>query len=287
MNFKGKTVVITGGASGIGLALAKRIGSAGGRIILSEPDQGRIDEAVEQLSRLRIDAAGFAADVAEADAVEALADFAWSRNRRADVIINNAGIGGGRGALFDLDLDEARRVIDVNYWGVWHGACAFGRRFRKDGLPAAIYATASENALFNALPRGGSAYVSSKCAVLGLFDVLRREVPANITLGVIIPGWVATDMAGPQSKGVAMDPDDFAERIVPQMEAGAYYLVSHPYNVVRIEERMAEIYQAYARYAPRHPGDDGQDVQLWAQRAREAMAVKPQTQTEGDLSPAA
>ncbi|MEY4268842.1 MAG: hypothetical protein RLZZ58_58 [Pseudomonadota bacterium] len=274
MNFKGKTVVITGGATGIGLALAKRIGAAGGRIILSEPDSGRLDAAIDQLARLRIDAASFAADVADVDAVEALADFAWARGGRADVVINNAGIGGGRGAIFDLDPAEARRVMDVNFWGVWHGAMVFGRRFRADGRPAAIYATASENALFNALPRGGSAYVASKHAVLGLMDVLRREVSANISLGVIIPGWVATDMAGPQSKGVAMDPDDFAARIVPQMEAGAYYLVSHPYNVVRIEERWAEVYDAYARYAPRTPGDDAQDVQLWAQRARKAKTAK-------------
>lgn len=274
MNFKGKTVVITGGATGIGYALAKRIGAAGGRIILSEPDQGRLDAAVEALARLRVDAASFAADVAEADAVEALADFAWNRNGRADAIVANAGIGGGRGALFDLDVADARRLMDVNFWGVWNCTAIFGRRFRANGLPAAIYATASENALFNALPRGGSAYVASKHAVLGMMDVLRREAPANITLGVIIPGWVATDMAGPQSKGVAMDPDVFAERIVPQMEAGAFYLVSHPYNVVRMEERWREVYDAYARYAPRTPGDDTQDVQLWAQRYREAQALR-------------
>lgn len=274
MNFAGKTIVITGGASGIGLALAKRIGAVGGRIILAEPDQGRLDAAVGQLAHLGIDAAGFAADVGNPDAVEALADFAWARNGRADAIIANAGVPGGRGGLFDLGMDEARRVLDVNFWGVWHCARSFGRRFRDDGLPAAIYATASENALFNALPRGGSAYVASKQAVLGMMDVLRREVPAHIALGVIIPGWVATEMAGPQAKGIAMEADEFAARIVPQMEAGEYYLVSHPYNVVRIEERWAEVYEAYAKYAPRESGDDAMDVQLFAQRWHAAKAAE-------------
>jgi NAD(P)-dependent dehydrogenase (short-subunit alcohol dehydrogenase family) len=274
MNFKGKTIVITGGASGIGLALARRIGGAGGHIVIAEPDAERIAAAVDALAAMRISAVGHPTDVADPQAVETLADFAWGWRGRVDAVVANAGIGGGRGAMFDLDLDEARRVMDVNFWGVWHVARAFGRRFRADGLPAALYATASENALFNALPRGGSAYVASKCAVLGLMDVLRREVPANIALGVIIPGWVATDMAGPQAQGVAMDADDFAARIVPQMEAGAYYLVSHSYNAVRIEERLREVYDAYARYAPRTPGDDGMDVQLFMQRWREAQAAK-------------
>lgn len=274
MDFAGKTVVITGGATGIGFALAKRIGAAGGRIILSEPDAARLDAAVAILAGLGIDAAGFAADVADETAVEALADFAWARNGRADAIISNAGIGGPRASLFDSDIAEARRTMDVNFWGVWHGAAAFGRRFRDDGLPAAIFATASENALFNALPRGGGVYVASKHGVLGMMDVLRREAPANIAVGVIIPGWVATDLAGAYAKGIAMEPDDFAARIVPQMEAGQFYLVSHPYNIVRIDERSAEVHAAYARYAPRTEGDDAMDVQMFAERVRAARTVK-------------
>jgi NAD(P)-dependent dehydrogenase (short-subunit alcohol dehydrogenase family) len=267
MDFNNKTAVITGGATGIGLALAKQMGSAGARIILFEPREDVLGDAVDTLKALGIDAKYFAGDVTDAAAVEALADFAWDQNGRGDIIINNAGIGGPRGGLLDTDMDEARRLYEVNFWGVWNGIKAFGRRYREDGLPAAIYTTASENALFNALPSGGGAYVSGKHAVLGLMDVLRREVQtkadmANIELGVIIPGWVATAL----SRNMGMEADRFAATIFAQMKAGEYYLVGHAYNVVRFHERYDELEAAYAQYAPRYEGDEEFDVQLYVER---------------------
>ena len=262
MIFKDKTAVITGGATGIGFALAKQIGGAGGRIILFEPREERLKEAAEALAALGIDANYLIGDVTKLEDIEALADFAWAQNDRADILINNAGIGGGRDSVFDMDMKQAREVYDVNFWGVWNGISTFGKRFRDDGKPSAIYTVASENALFNALPRSGGAYVSSKHAVLGLMDVLRREAHDNIQLGVVIPGWVKTELTGLDSPE-GMEADDFAQIIFKQMEAGEYYLVSHPYNVVRMEERWEEVYAAFAKYAPRHDGDDRNDAQLW------------------------
>lgn len=273
MEFSGKTAVVTGGATGIGLALAKQMGAAGARVILFEPREDALGEAVQTLKTLGVDAKYFVGDVTDASAVEALADFAWAENGRADIIVNNAGIGRPRGGVLDTDLAEARALYNVNFWGVWHGIQSFGRRYREDGLPAAIYTTASENALFNALPSGGGAYVSGKHAVLGLMDVLRREVQnkaelANIELGVIIPGWVAT----PLSRNMGMDADIFAAKIFGQMQAGEYYLVGHSYNIVRLRERIAELEAAYARYAPRYEGDEEYDVQLFAARAAAARS---------------
>ena len=267
MQFAGKTAVITGGATGIGFALAKQMGSAGARIILFEPREEMLGEAVEALKAQGIDAKYFAGDVADPAAVEALADFAWAENGRGDIIVNNAGQGGPRGGIFDTDLAEARALYDVNFWGVWHGIQTFGKRYRADGLPAAIYATASENALFNALPTGGGAYVSGKHALFGLMDVLRREIAnkpelANIEAGVIIPGWVATAL----SRNMGMEADRFAEMIFQQMHAGEYYLVAHAYNVVRLRERIDELEAAFARYAPRYDGDEEFDVQLYYAR---------------------
>jgi len=266
MDFQGKCVVITGGATGIGFALAKRIGGAGARIILSEPRQEKLDEAVEALAALGIAAQAFAGDVTDAASVEALADFAWTEFGRADAIIANAGVGGIRTEILDTDPAAARALMEVNFWGVWHCVRTFGRRFRNDGLPSAIYATASENALFNAVRKNGGIYVASKHAVVGLMDTLRNEAPETVEVGVIIPGWVKSDMT--RHAAPAMDADVFADRIVPQMEAGEFYLVSHPYNVVRMEERWAEAYAAFARYAPREPGDDAMDVALFVERMR-------------------
>jgi NAD(P)-dependent dehydrogenase (short-subunit alcohol dehydrogenase family) len=265
MDFAGKTAVITGGATGIGLALAKQLGRAGARIILFEPRQNRLQEAAAALATEAIDAKYLVGDVSKAEQVEALADFAWAENGRGDIIINNAGVSGGRASVLDMDMAEARALYDVNFWGVWHGISTFGKRFRADGKPSAIYTTASENSLFNALPQTGGAYVSSKHAVLGLMDVLRREAPDNIELGVILPGWVKSELTELQADA-AMDTDEFAALIFRQMQAGEYYMVSHPYNVVRMEERWAEVYAAFEKYAPRHDGDDAGDVQLWVKR---------------------
>lgn len=267
MQFAGKTAVITGGATGIGLALAKQMGAAGARIILFEPREDVLGEAVDGLKTLGIDAKYLVGDVTDAAAVEALADFAWAENGRGDIIVNNAGVGGLRGGIFDTDLAAARALYEVNFWGVWHGIQAFGKRYRADGLPSAIYTTASENALFNALPSGGGAYVSGKHALFGLMDVLRREVHrkadlAQIKLGVIIPGWVATAL----SNEMGMDADRFAATIFAQMQAGEYYLVGHAYNVVRMRERIDELEAAFARYAPRYEGDEEYDVQLYYAR---------------------
>jgi NAD(P)-dependent dehydrogenase (short-subunit alcohol dehydrogenase family) len=267
MQFAGKTAVITGGATGIGFALAKQMGAAGARIILFEPREDVLGEAVDGLKNLGIDAKFLVGDVTDAASVEALADFAWAENGRGDIIVNNAGVGGPRGGIFDTDLAAARALYEINFWGVWHGIQAFGKRYRADGLPAAIYTTASENALFNALPSGGGAYVSGKHAVFGLMDVLRREVQrkadlAQIELGVIIPGWVATAL----SSHMGMDADRFAATIFAQMQAGEYYLVGHAYNVVRMRARINELEAAFATYAPRYEGDEEFDVQLYYQR---------------------
>ena len=269
MDFAGKTAVITGGATGIGFALAKQMGRVDARIILFEPRENRLQEAVAALVGEGIDAKYFVGDVTSAEQVEALADFAWAENGRGDIIINNAGISGGRSSVIDMDVAEARALYDVNFFGVWNGISTFGKRFKADGEPSAIYTTGSENSLFNALPKTGGAYVSSKHAVLGLMDVLRREAPDNIELGLIIPGWVKSELSQLQADE-AMDTDVFASTIFKQMQAGEYYLVSHPYNVVRMEERWAEVYGAFKKYAPRHEGDEAGDVQLWVERMRVA-----------------
>ena len=272
MDFKNKTAVITGGATGIGFALAKQMGLAGARIIVFEPREDVLRQAVAALGTLGIDAKYLVGDATDPASVEALAAFAWAENGRGDILVNNAGIAGARVGVLDIDMAAAKSLFDINVFGVWNGIQAFGKRYREDGLPAAIYSTASENALFNALPAGGGgAYVASKHAVLALMDVLRREANAtpsmaSIELGVIIPGWVST----PMTRDQGMDADAFAATIFSQMQAGEYHLVGHAYNIVRIEERLSEIGAAYAKYAPRYDGDDEYDVQLYVERRRAA-----------------
>lgn len=86
MDFAGKSVVISGGATGIGFALAKRLGAAGARLILSEPRTGKLAEAVAALESLGVEALAFAGDVTDPASVEVLVDFAWDRHGRADAV---------------------------------------------------------------------------------------------------------------------------------------------------------------------------------------------------------
>ncbi len=262
MEFQGKTIVITGGATGIGFALARKIGAAGGRIILFEPRAERLQQAVAELSDAGIDAKSVTGDVTRKTDIESLADFAWSENGRADMLINNAGIGGSMKSVIKTDPDEARALFDVNFWGMWTGISVFGQRWLAEEKPSAVYSVASENSLFNAFPFGGGAYVSSKHAIFGLMDVLRREAPDWLTTGVIIPGWVRSELSEfNETAPAAMNTDEYVDIIVPQIAAGAYYVVSHAYNVVRFDERYDEMKAAFADHAPRYDGDDEYDVQ--------------------------
>ncbi|WOE75274.1 SDR family NAD(P)-dependent oxidoreductase [Alterisphingorhabdus coralli] len=261
MDVQGKTIVITGGATGLGFALAKRLGAEGARILLCEPREERLQQACEALGEAGVDAKYLVGDVTKAEDMTALADFAWGENGRADMFIANAGVGGGRQFAFDMDMAEARALFEVNFWGVWSGISEFGKRMVADGQPGAVYAVASENALFNAIPMTGSAYVASKHAVLGLMEVMRRDAPENITTGVIMPGWVQSELTD-WAQDLAMPADQFADIIVPQLLAGEFYCVSHAYNVERMRERWDAVYAAFDRYAPRYDGDAEYDVQL-------------------------
>jgi len=261
MDIAGKTIVITGGATGIGFALARALGAKGARIILFEPREGRLQEAQAALTADNIDTAYYVGDVRQETDIAALADFVWARNGRADMFIANAGVAGGRQLSFDMDMAEARALFEVNFWGLWSGLAEFGKRMVADGAPGALYAVASENALFNAIPKTGSAYVASKHGVLGLMEVMRRDAPPNITTGVICPGWVQSELTN-WAQDMAMPADQFADIVVPQLLAGEFYCISHSYNVERMRERWNEVYTMFERYAPRHDGDDIYDVQL-------------------------
>lgn len=257
-NFKDKTVVITGGATGIGFALAKRFGQDGARIVIGEPRQNRLDEALETLTSLGIDAAAMVMDVTDAASVTALADFADATYGGTDVLINNAGIPSSRTPIVDVPMADVRKLFDVNFFGVWHGAAIFGKRMIDRGTPAAIYNLASENAFFNAVQNSAS-YIASKHAVRGLTQAMRDEFPEFIQVGMIVPGFVASEMTK-GSEQFAMDADTFAEKVVEQIRAGEFYVVTHAYNIVRIKPIHDEVEDAYARNAPRYEGDDEYDV---------------------------
>jgi NAD(P)-dependent dehydrogenase (short-subunit alcohol dehydrogenase family) len=253
-DFAGQVAVITGGASGIGNALGDSLTQRGAEV-------------------LRADIAGrdgvFACDVTRPEQLEALADEAWRRFGRVDLLINNAGISGANGRLADVQLDEARTIFEVNFWGVWHGCRAFGPRMAAQDHPSAIYNVASENALFCAVPRS-AAYIASKHAVLGLTESLREDMPAHVHVGTIFPGWVQSGLIPDAVREQAMPAERFAEIVLPQIVARARFVVSHAYNAERMRERTPALEAAYAAHAPRYDGDDEYDVRTFIAGMRRA-----------------
>jgi NAD(P)-dependent dehydrogenase (short-subunit alcohol dehydrogenase family) len=261
-SYTDKVVVITGSGSGIGFALAKRFGLDGAKVVVSDVSSEHVQAAIADLGELGVDVAGCACDVTSRSEVEALADFARSTHGSVDVLVNNAGIGQVPTPLLDVDLEDFRRVHEVNLYGVLNGIQVFGRIFLEQGTPAGIYNLGSENSIYPCVPMS-HAYVSSKHAVLAVTELLAEELPDFVEVALIMPGLVDSAMTRQFFRG--MNTDEFASKVMTQLKAGEFYVVSHAYNRVRLEERYAGIAAAYDKYAPRYEGDDEYDIRTLVQ----------------------
>ena len=256
-NLKNKVIAITGGATGIGFALAKVLGSEGAKIVIGEPRKEKLLAAVNNLKDMGIDAVETHLDVTDLKSVEDFAEFTIKSFNHVDILINNAGISGARGRIDKVDVVKAKKIFDVNFFGVWHGCAVFSKKMIEQGTNAAIYNLGSENSLFIAVPKS-VAYVASKHSVFGLSESLRNDLPDFIHVGTIFPGYVDTPLTG-QAEG-GMNADEFAKIVNKQIKNEEHIIVSHAYNNVHIEKRNIEISSAYKKYAPRYDGDDEYDV---------------------------
>ena len=256
-NLKNKVIAITGGATGIGFALAKTLGSEGAKIVIGEPRKEKLLRAVEDLKDMGVEAFETYLDVTDLKSVENFAEFTIKCLGRVDMLINNAGIAGARGRIDKVDVVEAKKIFDVNFFGVWHGCAVFSKKMIEQGTNAAIYNLGSENSLFIAVPKS-VAYVASKHSVFGLSESLRNDLPDFIHVGTIFPGYVDTPLTS-QAEG-GMNADEFAKIVKEQIKNEEHIIVSHSYNNVHIEKRNIEISSAYKKYAPRYDGDDEYDV---------------------------
>lgn len=244
------TAVVTGGASGIGLAIARQLATRGVVIMLADLPGARLSAAGAELS-----CATFACNVANAEEVDRLAEVAFEKLGRVELLLNNAGVGGPRGKLWEIDPAEARAHFDINFWGAWHGCCAFAPRMIAQDVPSAIYNTGSENSFFCANPQT-AAYVAAKHAILGLTENFREDLPDHVHAGMIVPGWVFTPLGPERFMQYGMQVDEYAAIVVPQILARRRFVVSHRSNVKRIDERIDELRDSYAEFGV----DDDMDV---------------------------
>ena len=189
-----KVAVVTGGASGIGFALARRFGSEGARVVIGDIEAAALERAVAELRDNGARAEGVVTDVTDPAQVQALADAAVHHFGGVHVFCNNAGVGGG-GLSWEMPLSTWEWVIGVDLWGVIHGVRTFVPLLieQSEGY---IVNTASVAGLV-AAPFMGP-YNASKHAVVGISETLHRElemVAPHVKVSVLCPGWVNTGIA--------------------------------------------------------------------------------------------
>jgi NAD(P)-dependent dehydrogenase (short-subunit alcohol dehydrogenase family)/pimeloyl-ACP methyl ester carboxylesterase len=193
--FRGQLVLVTGAGSGIGRATALAFAEAGARVLAVDVDAPSAAATAER-ARL-LGAAGawpHAVDVGEEQAMEKLAGAVHTEHGVVDVLVNNAGIGIS-GRFLDTSVEEWRRTLDVNLWGVIHGCRLFGARMaeRAEGGHIVNVASAAAYQPSSLLP----VYSTSKAAVLMLSECLRAEFAgAGIGVSAVCPGFVNTGITG-------------------------------------------------------------------------------------------
>lgn len=192
----GKTAVITGGASGIGLAMAHRFGAAGMNLVLGDVESGPLDAATAELTDAGYDVAAMSIDVRDLDGVIAFEAFARESFGNVHILCNNAGVGAG-GPVADMDnLELWKWTIDVNLWGVIYGCKAFMPAMIEHGEPAHIINTASMAGHLSAPMMGP--YNISKYGVVALSETTAKEMlimKTQIGVSVLCPAFVQTGIA--------------------------------------------------------------------------------------------
>ena len=234
--FEGKHAVVTGAASGIGLALAEAFVALGMRVVLADVNADALAGQVARLTAGGAEVIGAPTDVTDPAAVDALADRAETAFGPVHLLVNNAGIVRS-GSMWELPLEEWHRVIDTNLWGVVHGIRSFVPRMIAAGVNGHIVNTGS---MASVVPHPGiGPYVASKHAVLGVSDGLRAELTnAGVPIGVtiVMPGLVATGMTG-----MGEPPSTVADAVVRAVRNDEPYVFPQPDRIPQVAERFERI----------------------------------------------
>lgn len=272
-DLKGRVAVVTGGASGIGKAMAAAMIADGMQVMIADIEGKRLHHAANEIG-----AVAQVVDVTSAEQVAALADAVKQRFGRVDVVCNNAGIG-PMAPLHELTLADWKWMLDVNLWGVIHGISSFLPMLRDNPDGGHIVNTASMAAL---MPVPGLvAYCASKYAVIGLSEAMAEDLAAegsSIGVSILCPGPVQTDLgtstrnrpaglAGALKDVKLEDSVQFQEQEVNWLSAEATaamvvrairhkerYVITHPDMIDPVLARHRAIESAFAAEAARRAG---------------------------------
>lgn len=187
----GRVAVITGGAGGIGAALAERFAAEDMSIVVSDLSEERVDATVARLAEQGARTIGAVTDVGDLASVEALRDEAYSAFGNVHVLCNNAGVGAGaEGKMWEHTTNDWGWGLNVNLWGMIHGVKAFVPAMLAAGESGHIVNTSSGNGGIAPLPTT-AVYATSKAAVTAFTEVLYGQlhsIDADIGVSVLYPG---------------------------------------------------------------------------------------------------
>lgn len=255
--FEGRVAVVTGAASGIGLALARRAAREGMKVALADVEARALEAAEAALKGQGATVTAHRADVSSADEVEELAERVYAEWGAVHLLCNNAGVFNRGRPTWEYSLSDWQWLLGVNLWGVVHGIRSFVPRMLAGGDEGHIVNTASMAGLITG-GIGTAVYDATKHAVLSLSESLYRDLvirQTKVSASVLCPGVVETNIftaernrpaplaaegapatsdAGEQSgsamaamlSGSALRPEEMAEQVFDAVRANRFYILA-------------------------------------------------------------
>jgi NAD(P)-dependent dehydrogenase (short-subunit alcohol dehydrogenase family) len=266
--FNGRVAVITGGASGIGLATAKALAREGMKVVIADIEQTAIDRALPEIEALGVEVLGVRTDVSKLSDVQALADATWARFGGCHVLFNNAGVAVA-GPIAEMKHADWEWLMNVNLWGPIHGVEVFVPRMIAQDQGGHVLSTASFAGLV--ANDGLGVYCVTKYGVVAMMECLYRELsPHGIGASVLCPMRVETninnsvrnrpaelgggseelpagsgDEEGRSQAGRVITTDDVAPMIVRAIRERRLYIVTHPESRGFIQSRFRRIDRSF------------------------------------------
>ena len=269
-DIRGKTAIVTGAASGIGLGIAKALAHAGANIVLADLRPEPLAVARKTIETTGVRAIGVTVDVSDPDSVAAAGKAASDAFGTLHIAVNNAGVAMHGTPLENVTLEEWDWVIGVNVKGVINGIRTFVPMIRSHGQGGHVVNTGSVSSLFVREGRNQGAYAMTKYAVLALSEALEQELAGSgIGVSILCPGGVNTsifdsaatrpDRFGgsyrrPQQEALksafapgALDPEVVGRRVLRGIQDNEFYILTHTGEREIISARLDRIKAAFDR----------------------------------------